>query len=146
MKDCAKTVAATVAMAVAMTFASFAGTPAEETAKAVALINVYRTEHGLKALVWDDDMSAGTVVRAKEASIIFDHTRPDGSAWYTADYEHFYGENIAEGFTGNAEAVVKAWIASPTHLANIVCDYSTFNLQIYVDENGHWYWANEFNY
>lgn len=146
MKNSAKIMVATVAMTVTMAFSSFAGTPAEETAKAVALINNYRTEHGLKALVWDDNMSAGTVVRAKEASIKFEHTRPDGSAWYTADDEHFYGENLAEGFTGNAEAVVKAWIASPTHLANIVRDYQTFNLQVYVDTDGHWYWANEFNF
>lgn len=145
MKNIIKMTLVTIAAIAAFAFSSFAGTPAEEQAKACVLINEYRAEQGLPALNWDDAMSSGTCVRAQEASIVFEHVRPDGSAWYTADEDRFYGENLAEGFT-SAETVVKAWIASPTHRENIVKDYSTMNLQVYVADNGHWYWANEFNY
>lgn len=145
MKNFINITMATVAMVVAMAFASFAGTPTEEAAKAVTLINNYRVANGRAALTWDDAMTAGTVVRAQEASVNFEHSRPDGSAWYTADPDHFYGENLAEN-ASNAETVVAAWIASPVHRENILGDFSTCNIQAYVSADGTWYWANEFGY
>lgn len=145
MKHFIKVTMAAAAMAIAMAFTSFAGTPAEESAKAFQLINDYRVANGLNALVWDDNMSSGTAIRAQETSVLNEHTRPDGSAWYTVDPEHFYGENLAEAFD-NAEDVVRAWIASPVHRGNILSDFGSANLQAYVAADGSWYWANEFNY
>lgn len=145
MKNIFKMAMVTVAMAAMMAFASFAGTPAEETAKAVELINNYRVANGRAALTWDDAMTAGTTVRAQEASVHFEHTRPDGAAWYTADPDHFYGENLAEG-ASDADTIVQAWIASPVHRENILGNFSTCNIQVYVSANGAWYWVNEFGY
>lgn len=127
MKNVFKTMAAVAMMVAFFAFSSFAGTPAEETAKAVALINAYRADQGLPALKWDDSMSAGTAVRAQEASVRFEHIRPDGSAWYSVDPDRFYGENLGECADGNAEKMVQAWVASPIHRENIVGDYNSFN-------------------
>lgn len=48
------------------------------------------------------------------------HVDPDGHyLWDSAPKGYKYGENLAGGFY-SSEATVKNWIASPSHLANIV--------------------------
>lgn len=54
------------------------------------------------------------------------------------------GENIAYNFT-SPEAVVAAWLKSPTHKANIVGNYTHFGLAIKVDAaTGKNYFTNIF--
>jgi len=75
----------------------------------------------------------------------FSHTRPDGSAWWTVNSNLMYGENLAIDFY-DATSVVNAWMASPTHAANIMANFSSGAIAVYQHANGSWAWANEFGY
>ena len=76
-------------------------------------------QNGLQPLTWNFQIENAAKVRATEIVRSFSHTRPDGSAWYTADPSVLYGENLAQYFDG-ADEVVVAWMNSPAHRANIL--------------------------
>jgi uncharacterized protein YkwD len=132
-----------VIMVVMMAMTSFAD---ERTDAVVAKVNQIRVEHGLNALTnTDAALQGGADIRAKECSTLFSHTRPDGSAWYTANPDVMYGENLAMNYA-TADAVVDAWMASPAHAANILKpDYTEIAVSTY-EVNGVVYWSQEFNY
>ncbi|MDD6811441.1 MAG: CAP domain-containing protein [Lachnospiraceae bacterium] len=108
-------------------------------------INRERKAVGLAELVWDDELAAAADVRAKEITVSFSHTRPNGSEWWTVNEKAVYGENLAKGYQ-NAESVMKAWMDSPEHKDNIL--YPGFRkVGIAVYKFGEqWYWAQEFGY
>lgn len=55
------------------------------------------------------------------------------------------GENLAYGFD-NAEDVVEAWMNSPSHKDNILYDeFEKAAISIY-EEDGTYYWSEQFNY
>ena len=85
------------------------------------LVNVERTNAGLKPLQLSSDLNYFADVRAKELPTLFSHTRPDGTSCFTAvkvSYKYI-GENIAAGQPTPAE-VVEGWMNSPGHRANIL--------------------------
>ena len=85
------------------------------------------------------------MVRAQEAASKFSHTRPNGRDWYTVNSELMWGENLAKGYD-SAQSVVDAWMASPTHAANILADdFTTCSIAIY-EKSGKLYFAQEFGY
>ena len=51
------------------------------------------------------------------------------------------GENVASGYTYTQ--VVAAWVASPTHYANLVNDYTSIGIGFY-EANGKRYWVQTF--
>lgn len=54
------------------------------------------------------------------------------------------GENVAYNFN-SAEAVLQAWLASPTHKENIEGDYTHFGIAVKIDaETGKKYYTNIF--
>ena len=122
----------------------------EEIAAAVqeafALVNAQRTAAGLSALVWNQGLADAAQVRAQEITTYFSHTRPDGSSWWTVNSTLQYGENLAKLYQSSS-SVVNAWMASPTHRANIM-DGSliSIGMAIYQTGDGSWYWAQEFGY
>lgn len=90
------------------------------------LVNSERAKNGLPALTFNSQLS--TAARQKAAHMFVNnywaHFAPDGtSPWYFIrgqGYNYIYaGENLARGFTTSYGAV-KAWMASPTHRANIL--------------------------
>ena len=104
---------------------SSAGNTISEYAQAVVnLVNVERAKAGLKPLEIDIKVVAAAQIRAKEVITTFSHTRPDGSSCFTAlsqtgaSYKGA-GENIARG-QRSPEQVVKKWMASEGHRANIL--------------------------
>lgn len=110
------------------------------------VVNATRQEAGLSALTWDSGLEQASAVRAVEASQSFSHTRPDGSDWWTVNSNLMYGENLAKGYS-TAEAAVNAWMASPTHKANIMdTEFTSGAIAIHVDSDGNWFWAQEFGY
>ena len=116
-----------------------------EALKTYNLINDIREEYDLNPFVWDSELESASMVRSKEISINFSHTRPNGSSWYTVNSTVMGGENLAYGYN-SAEEVIEGWMNSPTHRENIL--YPTFtkmSISIYVD-NGTYYWAQEFGY
>jgi uncharacterized protein YkwD len=76
-------------------------------------------------------------IRAKECATLFDHTRPDGTKWYTVLDGISYrtaGENIAWGTSGylTPQMVVEGWMKSDGHRANILkADFTNLGVGYY---------------
>lgn len=117
-----------------------------EALRAFNMINEERERAGLNPLNWDSNLESTSDVRAIECSKEFSHTRPNGDPWYTVNSEIMGGENLAFGYT-NAGEVVSGWMNSVTHRENIL--YPTFtkvSISVYVNDDGTYYWAQEFGY
>ena len=116
-----------------------------EAIKAGELINDIRNDMGLEELDWDINLETVADVRAKECSEVFSHTRPNGSEWCTVNSKIQGGENLAFGFD-NAEDCVDAWMNSEAHKENILYDeFEKVAISIY-EEDGTYYWANQYGY
>ena len=93
-------------------------------AEVIDLINGERAAAGLQPLIEDPFLTEAARVRCGEITYDFSHVRPDGLSCFTvlrqagANYTRA-GENIAIGHTSPAQ-VVKAWMDSPGHRANIM--------------------------
>ncbi|MBN1915991.1 hypothetical protein JW796_03295 [Candidatus Dojkabacteria bacterium] len=97
-----------------------------DTSILVSLHNKERTSRGLSKLVVSSKLtnSASEKAKAMLASDCWSHYCPDKkSPWdffKDQNYEYIYaGENLAEGFNDN-EAVVQAWMNSPSHRDNML--------------------------
>lgn len=119
--------------------------------KVIELINNERAKEGLSAVKKDTDLTRLADIRAKETVTLFSHQRPDGSSWATIlnDYNGSFraaAENIAAG-QRTPEAVVKTWMDSPSHHANIMNpEYNKIAISCYVDTNStyRYYWEQLF--
>ena len=112
---------------------------------ALDIVNAKRAENGLATLNWSNGLESCAMVRATEAASKFSHTRPNGKDWYTVNSELMWGENLAKGYD-SAQSVVDAWMASPTHAANILAgDFTTCSIAVY-ETKGKVYFAQEFGY
>ena len=141
MRNLVRTIFAAIFFAVMMTLTSFAQTDLE--AQTLAKVNEIRMANGLSAVQYSASLETTSVVRANEITTKFSHTRPDGSDWYTVNADLQYGENLAEGYN-TADDVVNAWMASPTHRANILsANYNTCAIST-TTKAGKTYWAQEF--
>lgn len=115
-----------------------------------ALVNEERATAGLAPLTLDLELCAAAKTRAAEAAVSFSHTRPDGTSCFTALKQagisyRGAGENIAYGQTTPA-AVMKDWMASSGHRANILnSKYTHIGVGCTV-VNGVTYWAQFFTY
>lgn len=92
----------------------------------VNLTNKQRASMGLNTLKVDSRLSSAALAKANNMfeEQYWDHYGPNGETpWQFirgAGYNYVYaGENLAKGFS-TAEGVHEAWMASPTHRANIV--------------------------
>jgi hypothetical protein len=90
------------------------------------LTNDDRTANGLSTLTVDPELAAAAQLKANDmaANGYFAHVSPTGKTpWYwlqKVGYQYSYaGENLAVNFD-DSKAVEDAWMASPTHHANIV--------------------------
>ena len=106
------------------------------------LVNEYREENGLKPLTISADLSVKARVKSTDMleNNYFNHISPTygspfdlmkslGITYRTA------GENIAMGYK-TAEAVVNAWMNSPSHRANILSsNYTSMGIG---HVNGYW--------
>ena len=110
------------------------------------LVNEIRAQYGLGALVYDNALDPYTDVRAADIQIYFGHVRPDGSS-IVAGQPRLHGENLAIYALSPAE-VVNAWMASPTHAANILePSFVTMSCANYIpyDDPGAISWAQHFS-
>lgn len=92
----------------------------------IALTNGERSANNLGTLTQNTALTAAAQAKADDMALngYFSHVGPDGKepwAWVkAAGYNYQYaGENLAVRFNDSSE-VVNAWMASPTHRANIV--------------------------
>ena len=98
----------------------------------VDLTNDLRREHGLPNFITNDKLMEAAQVRAEEMSstTTYNHTRPDGSPYYTVTDCPYTAENIhriatrylTQHVVELAEAAVDGWVNSETHLRNILND------------------------
>ncbi len=115
----------------------------------VNLVNQERAKEGLAPLTIDNKVQAAAMVRAEECEVRFSHTRPDGSNFATALKEQKVsyrsaGENIAYG-QQTPEVVMKAWMNSSGHRANIMNpNFTTIGVGYYENANGTDYWCQLF--
>ena len=125
---------------------SFDRSKAEEI---VRLVNEERKRLGLNELVIDEAMMTAAETRAKEQKTLFSHTRPDGTKCFTVfdQYEipaNYRGENLASGSKCPPDYVMKMWIASEGHYANIKNDRFTRIGVGYFESGSYGYWAQLF--
>lgn len=136
---------ATPAPSAAPTNSTTASRYAEEVLR---LVNIEREKAGLSAYTTNTTLTSAANKRAGEIKKSFSHTRPDGSSFYTVlkEYNVSYrtaGENIAYG-QKTPEEVVKGWMNSPGHRANILKpDFHKLGIGVY-EVNGVYYWTQLF--
>lgn len=115
----------------------------------LSLVNTHRVSSGLSPLSWDDSLGQAADIRASEVSLVFSHTRPDGSSCFTVISQlgisgRTFGENIAAG-QKTPEAVTTAWMNSPGHRANIMNgSFKRLGVGYYTDPSGRPYWVQLF--
>lgn len=110
--------------------------------KVFVAINEIRVENNLSEFQWDDELYDAVLIRAKEISKKFSHTRPDGSTCFTVS-KKLNGENIAKGYS-SADKVVDGWMNSSGHRENILNDSFTKMVIGYYKDNSGIYWVQGF--
>lgn len=92
----------------------------------IELTNTERQKLGLEPLVLNQNLAEAALAKGQDmfSDQYWSHTAPDGvEPWYfikQAGYRYqVAGENLARDFA-NTENMILAWMASPTHRANIV--------------------------
>ena len=113
----------------------------EYAAEVLRLVNLERETAGLSELSGLEALKTAADTRAKEVSVVFAHTRLDGTSPRTVftenklNYSHV-GENIAHGYA-DAAALVKAWMNSTAHKNVILrAEYTHAELGYYKNDSG----------
>ncbi len=115
--------------------------------KILTLINDHRASLQLTPLKMDRSLASAYAVSHTDYMIAEDQLSHDNYAQRSQALIESgalsVGENVALGYT-SAEAVVNAWIQSPTHKAVIEGDYSHTGFGIVQDFRGTYYFTNMF--
>lgn len=117
--------------------------------EALRLINQQRAARSLRPLTATAAMDGIAAVRAEESSVLFSHTRPNGSspASLFAQNGISYstaGETLAFGYV-SADALVAAWMLSPEHRSNILnANFEYTGIGAYRSSDGKIYCAQLF--
>ena len=114
----------------------------------VRLTNIERAKVGSAPLIYHEELQKAAMVRAKEISILFSHTRPDGTDSSTATAEFGVGgdsgENIAMGYN-SPEAVMRGWLNSPGHRAALLSEGENYiGVGFYQNDYGTCFWTQNF--
>jgi uncharacterized protein YkwD len=113
-----------------------------ETAEVARLVNEHRARVGCRALAWDDAAARAAQAHSDDMARrnYFSHTSPEGRTMVDrlraqgASYR-MIAENIAMG-QPTAREVVRGWLASPGHRANIEnCGYTRHGVGL---RSGRW--------
>ena len=112
------------------------------------LTNQERVKAGLNALQYHAGLTKAAQVRAKEITISFSHTRPDGTSSITALYENGVAggmENIGCGGS-SVTTIIKGLMNSDGHRWTML-DVNAKYLGVAVckKENGGWFYVQEFS-
>ena len=114
----------------------------------INLVNKERRSRGLHELKMIPRLTKAANIRVYEIEKLWDHKRPDGRSCFSVIEDVSLksttrGENIAYGYPDPA-TVVKSWMDSQGHRANILSpDYKYIGVGCaYI--NGDYYWTQEF--
>lgn len=114
------------------------------------LTNQERTSRGLSKLSYISSLEGACQLRAKEASIVWDHTRPDGRSWDSVldDIGYSYysaGENLFASNALDAELAVDSWMNSEGHRANILrAEFDSICIGVVKGDDGEYYYTQIF--
>lgn len=126
---------------------SFGGTLYQSRAyEMLALVNRERASKGIAPLKWDAELESSAVTRAAETSIMFSHTRPNGSDCFTAfpDGLYYAGENIAMGFS-SVQDTFNQWKNSSGHYANMMNpNFTHIGISCFYGGAYGWCWVQTF--
>jgi uncharacterized protein YkwD len=91
------------------------------------LVNAYRAKNGLKQMIWFHPLCEYSKERSSEIKTDFEHDQfladsQSGLLWKYCPDCSLAGENLAEGYYSE-EAILQAWINSPTHKDNLDGDW-----------------------
>ncbi|MEU3937705.1 CAP domain-containing protein [Streptomyces sp. NPDC029044] len=118
-------------------------------AQVLALVNKERAAAGCSPVTANDRLTraADDYSDVMASSGVMSHTGPDGSTMTTrveaAGYQwSTLGENIARG-QADAAAVMKSWMNSPGHRANILnCSFKELGVGVHFGDGGPWWTQN----
>lgn len=129
---------------------SLDGHSAQEAA-VVTLVNQERAQAGCGPVRANPPLAALAGAFSKDMATrgFFGHDDPDGDTPWDraaqAGLAGLGGENIARG-QGDAESVMKAWMNSPGHKANILnCEFRTLGVGAHFAAGGPW-WTQDFGF
>lgn len=106
------------------------------------LLNQERAAVGQAALVMDQTLLDCAMQRAAELSVLFDHTRPDGTRALDMA-ANAWGENIAYGYK-SPQGVNEGWMNSEGHRKNMLqARYTGVGIGCF-DQGGVLYWVQLF--
>ncbi len=114
----------------------------------IRLVNIERQSYGLSSLSKNAAAVSAARIRAKEITLSFSHTRPNGTSCFTAAGEagltyRTAGENIAYGYP-SPKQVVTGWMNSDGHRKNILsASFSGIGVGCY-SKGGVIYWSQFF--
>lgn len=119
--------------------------------RVVALTNAQRRAHGCPALTVDRTLAAVAGAHSKDMAArgFFDHVNPDGESAFdrmrAAGYRYARAaENIAAGYA-TPEAVMRGWMNSPGHRANILnCSLTQVGVGYATGGSYGTYWTQDF--
>ena len=111
------------------------------------LINEYRILQGLNPLNEHNVVKAvaytHTDYMIEEENVSHDNFFQRKQSLQSNASANIVSENVAYGFS-SAEAVVSAWLNSPSHKENIVGDFTDFDISAEQNSQGKWYFTNIF--
>ena len=110
--------------------------------------NKVRAKYNSAPLVLHPTMQKAAMARAKELSVKFSHTRPNGRPGHLIGPEFgvagIFAENIAMG-QGSPKEVVADWESSSGHLVSMIDDTAkTLGVGFYKGDDGVAYWCQLF--
>ncbi|MBO4901422.1 MAG: CAP domain-containing protein [Lachnospiraceae bacterium] len=82
-------------------------------AEILTAINAYRVRGNLPPLEANMSLEFCADTRSREATLCFNHTRPNGSLWYTVAAAYYKAELLAKDY-GTAQDTVDAWMSTAT--------------------------------
>lgn len=122
--------------------------PIAMASEVLRLTNIERAKEGVQPLKYNKALQDAAMLRAKEISVKFSHTRPNGTDSSTVGKDvgagGICGENIAMG-QDSPETVVTDWLNSPGHRIPMMRNANQYmGVGFYKAANGIYYWVQEF--
>ena len=122
--------------------------PIAMASEVLRLTNIERAKEGAQPLKYNKALQDAAMLRAKEISVKFSHTRPNGTDSSTDGKDvgagGICGENIAMG-QDSPETVVTDWLNSPGHRIPMMRNANQYmGVGFYKAANGIYYWVQEF--
>lgn len=113
--------------------------------KLIELMNENRRQAGAEPLAISNELMAYAKIRAQEITVVYSHTRPDGSMCNTLAPDLIFGENIARGTAlPTPEAAAKGFMSSEAHRINAMDTRHTLTGAACVTVNGETFWVQLF--